>query len=119
MKTLFRLIVLVLLLGGWGLAALSLHVVRTPQTLTIVPKNRLGIVDTVVDTRGWSLDDAAEHPDVVARLLELDKIDLIEHLAEDRSEKDFERALRDAVSRGREDQISAAAALTSKFYLAI
>ena len=50
-KTLFRLIVLVLLLGGWGLAALSLHVVRTPQTLTIVPKNRLGIVDTVVDVR--------------------------------------------------------------------
>ncbi len=119
MKTLFRLIVLVLLLGGWGLAGLSLHVVRTPRTLTIVPKNRLGIVDTLVDTRSWTLDDVADHPEVVARLLDLNKIDLINHLAGDRSEKEFERALRDAVERGREEQISAAAAITKSFHIAI
>ena len=118
-KTLFRLIVLVLLLAGWGLAALSLHVVRTPETLTIVPKNRLGITDTVVDTRNWTLDDAVNHPDVVARLLDLDKTSLIAHLAGDRNEQEFERALRNAVKRGREEQTTAAAALIKRLHITI
>ncbi len=41
MKTIFRLIVCLLLIVGWGLAALSLHVVRTPDSIpiTLVPRN--------------------------------------------------------------------------------
>ena len=35
MKTIFRLLVFVLLVAGWGLAALSVHVVRTPEQVPV------------------------------------------------------------------------------------
>ncbi|HEY1629467.1 MAG TPA: hypothetical protein VGF52_06390, partial [Tepidisphaeraceae bacterium] len=64
MKTIFRMIFCSLLLAGWGLAALSLHVVRTADQIpiTLVPKDQLGITDTYVDTRNWTMDDVAQHP---------------------------------------------------------
>ena len=80
MKTLFRLVFCVLLLTGWGLAALSLHVVRTPTAIGLVPKNRLGVIDTYVDTRHWTLSDAAEHPLVVQRILQTNQADLLRHI---------------------------------------
>lgn len=110
MKTLFRLVVLVLLVTGWGLAALSLHVIRTPTTVTVVPKNRLGIEDTFVDTRTWSIEQAGAHPKVVERLIEVEKVGVLQHLAADASERDLVRQLRDALAQheasqpGRRDQ---------------
>ena len=52
MKSIIRLFVCLLLIVGWGLAALSLHVIRTPGEIPIslVTKDRFGITDTYVDT---------------------------------------------------------------------
>ena len=82
MKTVFRLIVCLLLIVGWGLAALSLHVVRTPDSIpiTLVPKERFGVTDTYVDTRNWTVNDAAQHPAVVQKLISIGKADLLKHV---------------------------------------
>lgn len=80
MKTAFRLLFCGLLLLGWGLAALSLHVVRTPTAIGLIPKDRLGITDTFVDTRSWTLKDAADHPAVISRILATGQSDLLRHI---------------------------------------
>ncbi len=80
MKTMFRMVFCLLLLTGWGLAALSLHVVRTPTAIGLIPKNRLGIIDTYVDTRHWTMADAAEHPLVVQRVVDTGQSDLLRHI---------------------------------------
>jgi hypothetical protein len=82
MKTIVRLIFCSLLLAGWGLAALSLHVVRTSDQIpiTLVPKEELGITDTYVDTRKWTLDDIAQHPLVVQKLINSGKADVLKHV---------------------------------------
>lgn len=83
MKTIFRLIVCLLLIMGWGLAALSLHVIRTPDEIpiTLVPKERLGVTDTYVDTRTWTVDEAAKHPALVQKLINVGKADVLRHVA--------------------------------------
>ena len=83
MKTIFRLLVFVLLVAGWGLAALSVHVVRTPEQVpvTLVTKERLGIRDTYVDTTKWTLDDVSKHPGVVEQLVRSGKVESIKHVA--------------------------------------
>lgn len=83
MKTIFRLIVCLLLIMGWGLAALSLHVIRTPDEIpiTLVPKERLGVTDTYVDTRTWTVNEAAKHPALVQKLINLGKADVLRHVA--------------------------------------
>jgi hypothetical protein len=81
-KSLFRLVQLSLLLSGWGLAALSLHVVRTPDKIGLIPKERLGITDTYVDARTWTLSDLSSHSALIQRVLEADKADLFRYLAD-------------------------------------
>ena len=70
-----------LLMLGWGLAALSLHVVRTPTAIGLIPKDRLGITDTYVDTRTWTMKDAADHPAVISRILATGQTDLLRHVS--------------------------------------
>ena len=70
MKKLFRLIVLVLLLAGWTVAAMSLHVIRGQGRVVVVPKKSLDYHDIYVDTTKWTLDDVARHPAVVNRLIQ-------------------------------------------------
>ncbi|MEM1012726.1 MAG: hypothetical protein AAGI46_10975 [Planctomycetota bacterium] len=93
---LVRGIVGTLLLGGWILAAAAVHVVvidGPPGTsvdgplkgwpewrLVIVPKQRLGVSWTYVDTRSWSADDADEHEILLARLESAGKDELVERL---------------------------------------
>jgi len=79
-KSAFRLVFLVLLLGGWSLAALSLHVIRTPDKFIVIPKEHLGITDTYVDARKWTMSDLANHTDLVKRVLETDKADLFKYV---------------------------------------
>jgi len=89
MKWLFRFFVLVLLLAGWGLAALSLHVVLAPGNpgrIALIPKKNLAIADTWVDVRKWTVDDLPNHPAIVARMVENGKTDLIGHVV---NEKDL------------------------------
>jgi hypothetical protein len=80
MKSLFRLVTLFLLLSGWGLAAASLHVVVSPNHLPVfIPKDRMGFHDTYVDTRNWTLADIRAHRDVVLRIAQVGKVDLLSH----------------------------------------
>ena len=80
MKKLFRLIVLALFLGGWSLAALSLHVVRDGTRIVVVPKQHLDYHDIYVDSSKWTLDDVARHPAVVTRLIATGKADVLQHI---------------------------------------
>ena len=104
MKTLFRLIVFVLLVGGWGLAASALHVVRTTGTgsreFIVVPKNRIGFADTYVDARAWTLDDVSNHPGVVRRLIETEKYIAIASATGETEPAEVQQKLTDAVLRG-------------------
>ncbi|HEX8342138.1 MAG TPA: hypothetical protein VF624_14635 [Tepidisphaeraceae bacterium] len=74
MRTTLRAILLLFACGGWLLAAAALHVVRyADDRIGIVPKNRLGVTDTYVDTRAWTPGDNEQHADFVARLTESEK----------------------------------------------
>jgi hypothetical protein len=85
MRTIVRLIFCLLLIVGWGLAAMSLHVVRTSEQIpiTLVPKDRLGFDDTYVDTRNWTADDVAAHPEVVRKLIDTEQADVLRHCIAD------------------------------------
>jgi len=99
MKTIIRLLMLIVLLSGWGLAAASLHVIRTPSTITIVPKNRLGFRDTYVDTRSWTIEDIAGHADVTRRLIQLDKTNLLNNVVAPENGQSLQARLQQALDR--------------------
>jgi hypothetical protein len=96
-KRLFRLTVLALLVGGWTLASSALHVVRTPGHVIVLPKNRLTFHDTYVDTRGWTIQNVRQHPDVSARIVQVGKGNLLAH-AVDNSAGDVQAQLTDAIA---------------------
>jgi hypothetical protein len=101
MKATFRFIVLILLLAGWSLAALSLHVVRGEGSRVIVlPKQSLDWRDIYVDTRGWTLDDVANHPAVVNRLIQNGKADVLQRLVPNATGDALAAQLKDAIDRG-------------------
>ena len=86
-----RLIVLALLLVGWGIAALAVHVVVVPADASsanggdgfhvlVIPKNRFAIKDTYADTRGWTAEEAARHEALMSRLVEAGQADELGHL---------------------------------------
>ncbi|HEX3355448.1 MAG TPA: hypothetical protein VHS31_00605 [Tepidisphaeraceae bacterium] len=101
MKATFRFIVLILLLAGWSLAALSLHVVRADGPRVIVlPKQSLDWRDIYVDTRNWTLDDVASHPAVVNRLIQNGKADVLQRLVPGATGDALAAQLKDAIDRG-------------------
>jgi hypothetical protein len=77
-----KLFFVFVLLAGWGLAAISLHIVRTPAGLTILPKDTLSITDTYADTRDWKPTDLPEHKALIKRLLSTDRMDAVRHVIE-------------------------------------
>jgi hypothetical protein len=100
MKKLFRLIVLVLLLAGWSLAALSLHVVRAQGRVVVIPKRSMDYHEIYVDTTKWTLDDVARHPSVVNRLIQNGKADLLQHVAPQATGEALTSELQAAIQRG-------------------
>ena len=100
MKKLFRLIVLVLLVSGWGLAAASLHVVRDQKRIVVIPKQRLELRDIYLDTSKWALDDVAKHPAVVNRLIQNGKADVLQHVAPEATGDALPEVLHAAIERG-------------------
>lgn len=103
MKALIRTLTVLLLIAGWGLAALSLHVIRTsgsPRQFIVVPKNRLTLQDTYVDTRSWTIDDAARHPAVVQRLIDTGKFQVLSHATGEEDPERVREQLTDAIQRG-------------------
>jgi hypothetical protein len=108
MKSAFRLLVLTLLVGGWGLAALSLHAVRTNDfiPLTLVPKDRMGVDDTYVDVRSWTIADVPAHRALVERLIRTGHADVLRHVTEDDHVLDIESQLADALQRAPSPRIA-------------
>lgn len=104
MKTAFRLLVLMLLLVGWSLAGLALHVVYAPGEpgrLAIVPKDRLGIDDTWCDTRQWTAADLPKHAAVVQRLIETGKADILAHVVGGEKGDSLLKELQESVADGK------------------
>jgi hypothetical protein len=68
MKMIFRLLMALLLAGGWALAGAALHLVRTPGPIpyvgnvVLIPKDHLSYRQTYIDTRQWSEADFDAHP---------------------------------------------------------
>jgi hypothetical protein len=103
MKTIVRLFVFGLVVVGWALAALSLHVVRTPgapKEFVVVPKNRLHYIDTYVDTRAWTLDDVSNHPAVAQRLIDTGKTSALSHVVGSTDTFEVQEKLTEAIQRG-------------------
>jgi anaerobic selenocysteine-containing dehydrogenase len=86
MKLLFRLIVLILLAGGWALAGASVHFVRGPGPIPklgmihAVPKSNFSYRDTWVDTTHWTAADLTTHQAFVHRLEQAGKRDWLKHV---------------------------------------
>src|SRR4051794_23981182 len=99
MKNTFRLIVTLLLLAGWGLAASSMHVIRTSGSPVIIPKDRLGVRDTYVDVRNWTLDDVSNHPGVAKRLIATGKADVLASAVKANAGEDVVSQLNAAISK--------------------
>ena len=100
MKAMFRLIVTLLLLIGWGLAASAVHVVWTGNAPVVVPKARLGVSETYVDVSKWTPEDVSNHPLVVKRLVATDNADSLAHVFEAENEEDLLDEIADALKRG-------------------
>jgi hypothetical protein len=111
MKTLFRLVVFVLLVGGWALAASAVHVVRTDGTgsreFIVVPKNRIGIEDTYVDTRTWTLDDVPNHKSLVGRMIDTEKYMALAHVTGEKEPSEVQQRLADARMRAPQPKVEA------------
>src|SRR5687768_17552944 len=99
-KFLFRSLVLVLLIGGWAVAASALHVVWSGDTLRILSKDRLGVRDTYVNTSTWTADDVAAHPIVTKRLLATGKADLLSKNFESRTGDELVAKIEETLARG-------------------
>ncbi len=83
MLKLLKFATAMVLLAGWGLAALSLHVVRNAGSVHLIPKNELSVGDTYVDVSHWKSDDEEKHPALYARLKQLDQTNLLDEVAVD------------------------------------
>jgi hypothetical protein len=58
----------------------------------------MGLDDTYVDARNWTIADVKTHPLLVLRMLKLGKADDLKFLADPKSKKDVETQLTDALS---------------------
>lgn len=99
MKTLWRVLIVALLAGGWALSAAALHVIYTGNRVVLLPKHRLSYTDTYVDPRAWKVEDLPVHSQVVQRMIESGKVDLLTNLADGESDKPLEQQIREALQR--------------------
>jgi hypothetical protein len=95
MKKIFKLLVLVILLGGWVMASRSLYLVRAPGKFAGIPhtewagrfalitKDCMGWRDTYADTSHWTPTDLTNHAFLVQRIKESGRKDLISHVTEE------------------------------------
>jgi hypothetical protein len=104
-KSLIRLLGLLLCLSGWVVVAFCVHIVRIPDPsnaqqskLVVVPKNRLGLEDTYVDARGWTMADVTNHPLIVLRIMRAGQAEQLKFLADPKNNKDVETQLTDALA---------------------
>jgi hypothetical protein len=73
-KLMFKLLLLLVLLAGWVLAALAVHVVRRPGPIPkvgmiqIIPKDSLSFKETWLDMTHWTKTEMNQHELLVKRL---------------------------------------------------
>ena len=99
-KFLFRFLVLVLLIGGWAVAASALHVVWSGDKLRVLSKDKLGVRDTWVNTAHWTADDVAAHPIIARRLIATGKADLLSRQFESKAGDELVATIEETISRG-------------------
>jgi hypothetical protein len=82
MKLIIRLIVTVLLVAGWGLALASLHIIRTPSNVWLLPKDSIDFnpFRVYVDTRAWTGADLVANQQVVKRIVSSGKAEMLRHV---------------------------------------
>ena len=105
MKKLFRLIVTLLLVGGWSLAAGALHVINTGSAVVVLPKDRLGIRDTYVNIAGWTVDDVGNHPLIASRLLSTGKVETLAPIYQ-KTGDELVKEVQDTIAKGPTSQPS-------------
>jgi hypothetical protein len=105
-KSIIRLLGVAILISGWAVAALSLHVVRTPDPndpkkskLLVIPKARLGVFETYVDARHWTMADVPNHAALVLRILDAGMADQLKFLGDPDSRQGIQTQLIDALPR--------------------
>jgi hypothetical protein len=99
-KNTFRVVVFVLLLGGWLLAASALHIVRTGNKAVIIPKNRIGIRETYVNTTTWAADDVANHPTLAKRLVDTGHTEVLAAAFKEVPASQLSEKIDQAIARG-------------------
>ena len=99
-KFLFRFLVLVLLIGGWAVAASALHVVWSGDKLRVLSKDKLGVRDTWVNTAHWTADDVAAHSIIARRLIATGKADLLSRQFESKTGDELVATIEETISRG-------------------
>ena len=100
MKSLFKLIVFVLFVGGWALAAGAVYVVRTPERVIVLPKERMRFPETYTDVRAWTLNDVAAHPELTRRLIESGKVSALTRAAGGGDETQVTATIEDTLANG-------------------
>jgi hypothetical protein len=81
MKFLARLFFVLLLLGNLSfMAALSLHVVRSPGKWAVVTKGQVTLQEWYVDTRNWTTADLREHASAAHDISMAGKGELLAHV---------------------------------------
>jgi hypothetical protein len=86
MKWVFRIVAVLLLVGGWLAAARAVHVVQSTDPATgknrfgIVPKARWVFDQTFVDARGWTASDLHPNAALVRHLVRSGKGNLLDHV---------------------------------------
>src|SRR5271154_6553400 len=85
------------MLGGWIVAALCVHVIRTPDPsdpkqskLVVLPKDRIGVTDTYIDARPWTMADVPNHARLVLRMLDAGMADQLNYLGDPKSKESVE-----------------------------
>ena len=106
MKKIFRTVFVLLMVGGWALAASALHVVWTGSSVIVIPKNHIGVRDTYVNVSNWTADDVSNHPLVAQRLVAVGKPEALANAFKYKDTNDLISQINDAASRAPTSQPS-------------
>ena len=99
-RSIFRLAVTLLLVGGWALAGSALYVVWSGHKLVVIPKDHIGFHDTYANTSAWSADDIAAHPSLCSRLVATGHSDALAGAFKDATGDELTAKISDAIAKG-------------------
>ena len=118
-KRLFRLIVALLLVIGWALAASALHVAWTGQKIVVIPKDHVGLRDTYANTSAWTADDVAAHPALSKRLIATGNGDALAAAFKATTPDDLAAQVTEAIEKGPAPTTQPTPGITEKVHDAV